>query len=367
MSVVLKLKKVTVVFLSIIGTVTVILCSDTLKQGVKTALSLCSGSVIPSLFLFTALALFIAKSYVSETLGKVFSILFRPILGLSAKESTAFLLSCLAGYPVGAKLLDSLYRDGKITRPKALKMLTFSVNAGPAFIVTAVGGVILKSTSDGLRLTLIHFTATLILGILVNILPDFKPKSQPTQHKKPVTKNSDEPNLIDLFVLSVAEAGQTMLNICTFIVFFGAVGYFLATSPIGYAEKLSAVIEVTSGLFNFTRTELPEISFFLGFGGISVIFQVLSTAKSIRPPIWLIVLSRFAHGIISAFLTVLAENLWPRSLSTGFYNVQPQGPIFYQTPLAGLSLIFLFVVLVAFCRKTKSSSPNHNLISINPR
>ena len=102
-------------------------------------------------------------------------------------------------------------------------------------------------------------------------------------------------------------------------------------------------------------------------GGISVIFQVLSTAKSIRPPIWLIVLSRFAHGIISALLTVFAENLWPRSLSTGFYNVQPQGPIFYQTPLAGLSLIFLFVVLVAFCRKTKSSSPNHNLISINPR
>ena len=283
MSVVLKLKKVTVVFLAIIGTVTVILCSDTLKQGVKTALSLCSGSVIPSLFLFTALALFIAKSYVSETLGKVFSILFRPILGLSAKESTAFLLSCLAGYPVGAKLLDSLYRDGKITRPKALKMLTFSVNAGPAFIVTAVGGVILKSTSDGLRLTLIHFTATLILGILVNILPDFKPKNQPTQHKKPVTKNSDEPNLIDLFVLSVAEAGQTMLNICIFIVFFGAVGYFLATSPIGYAEKLSAVIEVTSGLFNFTRTELPEISFFLGFGGISVIFQVLSTAKINSP------------------------------------------------------------------------------------
>ncbi len=357
MSFAVKVKKSIIIVSVLIGTVAVFICSDTLRAGVKSALSLCAGSVIPSLFLFTAITLFIAKSYVGRTLGKALSLIFKPTLGLNAEEATVFLLSAVAGYPVGAKLLDSLYCDGKISRAHAFKMLTFSVNAGPAFIVTAVGGGILISEGDGWRLLIIHLAATLILGIVMRFVPENRLGSKGAT-KKLATASDDESNLINIFVLSVAEAGQTMLSICIFVVFFGTLGSALATAPFHYSRAAGAVVEVTAGLHSFTRQDLPKIAFLLGFGGISVIFQVLSTAKTIRPPLWLIFSSRILHGVISALITVFAEKVFPRSLTTGVFNVQPQAPVFYQTPLAGLSLIFLFIITAAFFQNTKDGILN---------
>ena len=122
----LKLKKAILTVTVVTMTVAVLLFSTEIRQGVVRGLSLSAQSVIPSLFIFTAMSLFIIKSGLGQILGRLICPVTRPLLDLSADQSAVFLISMVAGYPVGAKLLNSLYLDGKISRGKALKMLNFS-------------------------------------------------------------------------------------------------------------------------------------------------------------------------------------------------------------------------------------------------
>ncbi len=343
----LKLKKAILTATTVGIAIAVLLFSNEIRQGVKNGLSLSACSVIPSLFIFTAISLFIIKSGAGQVLGRLISPVARPLLGLDADQSAVFLISTIAGYPVGGKLLNSLYIDGKISRGKALKMLTFSVNAGPAFIIVTVGQGFLKNGNDGSRLLICHLLATLILAIAVRLLPD-RLFSQETEIKKQTLSKNERSALSDIFVLSVLEAGKTMLNVTVFVVFFaGLIGGFSAFN-LANANYLTSLFEVTSGLSNLTRSQLPFAAFLLGFGGISVIFQVISSAESLRPKFTILLLSRLLHGGLSYALTIIFEIFLPRDLMTGTFNIQPDTATVHTSPFAALSLILLCIVMLFF-------------------
>ena len=356
----LKLKKAILTATTVGIAVAVLLFSNEIRQGVKNGLSLSAFSVIPSLFIFTAVSLFIIKSDAGQVLGKLISPVARPLLGLNADQSAVFLISTIAGYPVGAKLLNSLYLDGKISRGKALKMLNFSINAGPAFIVVTVGQGFLKNRSDGCRLLICHLLATFILAVAVRFLPD-RLFSQDTKSKKQTLLKTEGSALSDIFVLSVLEAGKTMLNVTIFVVFFaGLTGGF---SAFGFANtgRLTSLFEVTAGLSNLARSQLPFAAFLLGLGGISVIFQVISSAESLRPKFTILLLSRLLHGGLSYVLAVIFEAVLPRDLMTGTFNIQPDTATVHTSPFATLSLLLLLIVMLFFLGNTKNNRDTINL------
>lgn len=357
----LKLKKAILTAAAVTIAVAVLLFSNEIRQGVIRGLSLSAQSVIPSLFIFTAMSLFIIKSGAGQVLGRLICPVTRPLLDLNADQSSVFLISMVAGYPVGAKLLNSLYLDGKISRNKALKMLNVTINAGPAFIIVTVGEVFLKNRSDGYRLLICHLLATLILAIAVRFLPD-RLFSQDSKTKKQTLSKNQESALSDIFVLSVLEAGKTMLNVTIFVVFFaGLTGGFLAFDFTN-ANQLTSLFEVTTGLSNSTRSQLPFASFLLGFGGISVIFQVISSAENLRPKFAVLLLSRLLHGGLSYVLAVILEIFFPRDLMTGSFNIQPDTATVHTSPFATLSLLLLLIVMLFFLGNTKN-----NRDTINPR
>lgn len=354
----LKLKKAILTATAVGIAVAVLLFSNEIRQGVKNGLSLSAQSVIPSLFIFTAMSLFIIKSGAGQILGRLICPVTQPLLGLNADQSSVFLISMVAGYPVGAKLLNSLYLDGKISRGKALKMLNFSINAGPAFIIVTVGEGFLKTRGDGYRLLICHLLATLILAVAVRFLPD-RLFSNDAKSKKQTLLKSQGSALSDIFVLSVLEAGKTMLNVTIFVVFFaGLTGGF---SAFGFANtgRLTSLFEVTAGLSNITRSQLPFAAFLLGFGGISVIFQVISSAESLRPQITILLLSRLLHGGLSYALAKIFDFFLPRDLMTGTFNVQPATATVHTSPFATLSLLLLLIVMLFFLGSVKKKYELH--------
>ena len=356
----LKLKKAILTVVTVGIATSVLLFSNEIRQGVKNGLSLSALSVIPSLFIFTAISLFIIKSDAGQVLGGLISPLTRPLLGLNTDESAVFLISMVAGYPVGAKLLNSLYLDGKISRGKALKMLNFSINAGPAFIIVTVGEGFLNSRSDGVRLLICHLLATFILAVTVRFLPD-RLFSQETKTKKQTLIKREESALSDIFVLSVLEAGKTMLNVTIFVVFFAGLAGGFSAFGFTNTNRLTSLFEVTAGLSNITRSQLPFAAFLLGFGGVSVIFQVISSAESLRPQITILLLSRLLHGGLSYALTIIFEIFLPRDLMTGTFNIQPDTPAINTSPFAALSLLLLCVVMLFFLGSVKEKTNPINL------
>ena len=105
-------------------------------QAVRDGLALCTGSVIPALFPFLAVSglLTALDAGASPALGPL-----ARLLGCSRAGARAFLLGLTGSYPVGARTVAQLYRRGGISRREACRLLLFSNNCGPAFILVVAG------------------------------------------------------------------------------------------------------------------------------------------------------------------------------------------------------------------------------------
>ena len=348
MGIVLKLRKTALLLLSGAVAMCVLIFSKNIREGVAFGLSLCNERVIPSLFLFTAVALFISYSGSGAVLGRLLSPVTKLLFGLEGDTATTWILSTVSGYPVGAKLVGRLFENGSISRAKALKTLVFSINAGPAFIVTAVGVGTLSSASDGRRLLISHLLATVIMAAFTRFLPDRIFSKESSTSAKNGTQSPDLLCVSDALVQSVSDAGRTMLTVCTFVVFFGGVGGMLSALPQKIGDTLSQIFEVTVGVQGCTRSQLELVAFLLGFGGFSVIFQVKAAAGRLKPSLWLIFMSRLVHGSLSAVIIAIAEIIFPRTVDTGSFGTAPDGIALHTSPFAAAALMLLCAVLLIF-------------------
>ena len=311
--------------------------------GAKKGLTLCFSTIVPSLFLFCALSLFAAYSGVAKTLGKPLSPISKALFGLNGEEFSIFLLSLFSGYPVGAKLLSKTYENGGAGRKKALLMLGFCINAGPAFIVIAVGQIMLGSKADGYRLLLAHILSSFLLALF---LSPFLKRNWEEENRLPETQRSALP---DCFVKSVSDAANSIISVCAFVVLFSALGEIVSSLPlpISIAKWVRSLLEITVGINALNRKHLSLIAFLLGFSGVSVQFQAMAAAKNLEPRYSFIVLSRTIHGVLSSVWIEIMEKLWPRSLKTSV----PPGSV--SAALSGdvsasVALVLMGVVLAAF-------------------
>lgn len=117
--------------------------------GIKNGLMTSYCVLIPSLFPFLIISSFILKSNLSYYISKPLRGLTRILFKLPACTGATILLSLIGGYPIGAKLISILYDKQEITKSQAERMLCFCVNSGPAFLISAVGAIMLNSVKIG--------------------------------------------------------------------------------------------------------------------------------------------------------------------------------------------------------------------------
>lgn len=338
-----KLQKAATVFAAATLSFFMLIFSKAVQRGVAMGLDIAVTRIVPSLFLFTSAAIFLSKILADNRKTAV----KKDLVGASL---TTFLLSLVSGYPVGARLINGLYRDGAVTRKRAVKMCVYSTNAGPAFIISAVGERVLGSKSDGIRLFICLTIASMLLAIAVELLPS-RFWGVSNQNFGPfitrMPKASDNKRyLTDIFVESVMESGQTMLSICFFVIFFAGIGALLKEIPLPFSDAFCQLLEVTVGIKGCTRKTLEKAAFLMGFGGVSVIFQVAAAARDVRPPLKSILLGRMAHGALAAALVYCAEKLFPRSIQTGNFGGFSMNAVGSSGPLAAVAMMILAVVLL---------------------
>lgn len=264
-------------------------CTDGAAKG----LLLAGRVIIPSLFPFTACVLFIMKTGGLDLLG--FAAPFtKKVFHISPELFSVMLLSFIGGYPVGAKLLNEAVKSGRLSKKKAGIMLNYCVNAGPAFVILAVGGGILGSKETGSILLAAHITASLILSVFFG----FFIKREDT-FKGKATENSSS---ADNFVSAVSDAASAVFSVCAYVVFFSTVNEYVnyAAQKIPLLKYVSPLLEVTNAVTHMRNIII--ISFLLGFAGISIWCQILSVGKLIKINFAVFVLSRIAHGVISALI-----------------------------------------------------------------
>lgn len=342
---VVKLKKAALGIVSVGVGVGLMVFSEGVRSGVSSSIELCISTVIPSLFLFTALAVFLVKSGLTAAVGRLLDPVSRLVFGLSGEQFAVMLASFVSGYPVGARLVNELFSCGRATEREALRMLDFCVCGGPAFIVLAVGEATLGSRSDGFRLLIAHLLSAVFLAVVSRFFSRSSPRRTDGLSPAPCP-----PPISEAFTRSVTDAARSMFGVSAFVVAFGGLGGFLSSLeilPPAAVKTARALLEVTVGVGLFGRKQLELIAFLLGFGGISVHFQVLSSAAKLKVPYYRLFLSRTLHGALSAGLIMLMELVSPRVIDTVAGTSHPS-PGIHGSPAAVIALLTMGAVLIGY-------------------
>ncbi len=313
--------------------------SNIVRQGVINGLHACAFVLIPSLFPFMVLSGILSESRAADSLQKVLSPVMRHFFHLPACAACTVLMGMIGGYPVGAKMTAALLDQGRIDPKTAGRMLCFCVNAGPSFLISAVGAGLLGNLWAGFLLLCCQWISALTIGFLLGR------KSPAPMADRTVDKHQRQP-FSAAMVHGVQSGINGMLSVIGYVLLFSAV-IELLKAFVGTDNHLLSLaagfMEVTTGCIQAaSEKDLVSIGFFVSFSGLSVFFQSISFFKAAAPSFIPFFVSRFAHGLITAVLVRAGVSLFPQTAKAVFANFSyPLQPQFSSTPIVALLLLLL--------------------------
>ncbi len=280
--------------------------SDENASAVSKSLVFCKEILIPSLFPFLILSEIITSSGIASSFDSLTFGIFSRIFRISAPCSCAFLLGSVSGFPIGAKTAAELYQKGLCSKEEAERLIAYSNNASPSFIIAAVGGYMLSSIPLGILLYFTQICASIITGMII------RPQEMP-----PIThaKNEEYKGILCNIGPAIANASVSMLKICGSITAFSVVLSLIPHFISGYSEAMiKGIIDFSEGVLLIAQNcsspfDLSLISFFCGFSGLSVLFQVYSICSSAGLSMKYYLPGKLASALISAVLTFIAAML----------------------------------------------------------
>ena len=333
----------------------------------KNGLTLWATCVVPSLFPFFVITNLLSHTKVVSFTGKLLDKFMRPLFNVPGIGGFVFVMGLISGYPVGAKVVSDFRQEGLVTKDEGERMLAFTNNSGPLFILSSVGISLFGDTTTGLLLLCTHVLACITVGI---ILGKFSKKSdeafrakiifsqrnsthfiENSLHNKTTNRNNSVSNfsasksqnvtfknLGEVLGSSINNSISTILMIGGFVVIFSVIISILnQTHALDFLSKffnpilaflgfdlnfakplLSGILELTNGVNLISSIHIKAISqnivlcaFLLGFGGFSVLLQVFSIVAKTDLSMKKYFIGKFMQGIFAAIYTFLALKFMP--------------------------------------------------------
>lgn len=266
-------------------------------ESIMSSLSLAVRRVVPSLFVFSALAALFARIGLFTRAGRL-----GRLFGLSPACTAVALCGLLCGFPASAVCAHALWESGEADAGEMRAVLPFCSNAGMAFVVGAVGNGMLGSRRVGYMLFLMQTVLSIVFILLFC-------RSKSAAAMLPVRAKKE--SLSHALVASVSAAGGAMLAVCAFIAFFGAAADMICLVFPSVPPLLRAVIcsffEISRGCAEFSgAAELSPllryvgVAFALGFSGVSVACQISERAGEISLSVLPYLAKKLVFGLAMA-------------------------------------------------------------------
>ena len=342
--------------------VALLVFSGPASDAIGKSMEVCGSVLIPSLFPFMVFSIFVVKSGLSEILSRFSEPVTRLLFQLPGCTAAAITAGFLGGYPAAAQSIAALLESGRISPAQAERMSRFCLCAGPAFVLSAVGGRMLGSTQTGLLLYAAQLIAALSIGI---IEARFVP---PEDKKKNAAAPCEPPLPLSAALIQSVEAGvQSLLKLCAAACLCGVLSALLSGAGITGAftalldrTGLLAVsaalpdilLEVTDGCRAAVRAGAYPVllcSLALSWGGLCIHLQIFSALGTLKIRKGRFYLFRLLQTLLSALVTVLLLRLFPSTAAPVFSTLrQPpeispgQNGIWAFLALVAMSVVFLF-------------------------
>lgn len=137
--IVISIRKYFFTVLFLIFTLSLILFSASNLEAAKNGLVLWANSVLPTLFPFFIATELLCKTNFTQILGKFLNKFMKPVFNVPGESAIAIIMGILSGYPVGAKVVCNLYENKICSKSEAERLIAFTNNSGPIFILGSVG------------------------------------------------------------------------------------------------------------------------------------------------------------------------------------------------------------------------------------
>ena len=102
-------------------------------------LTLWATCIVPSLFPFFVITNLLSQTKVVLFTGKLLDRIMRPLFNVPGIGGFAFVMGLISGYPVGAKVVADFRENKLVTKDEGERLLAFTNNSGPLFILSSVG------------------------------------------------------------------------------------------------------------------------------------------------------------------------------------------------------------------------------------
>lgn len=285
-----------------LGMLALILDGRTAIEGARQGIGLCLRTVIPSLFPFFVLSILLTSSLLGSSL-----IVLRPLgrlFGMPEGAESLLIPAFLGGYPVGAQNVAAAFRNGRLTKPEAERLLSFCSNAGPAFLFGMAASMFPRRWMAW-ALWGIHIAGALFASLMI-----------PEKSTAPVRLTKTSPHSPSS---ALNTAIQVMATVCGWVVLFRVLLAFLKRwifwiLPTAVQVAITGILELSNGCCELLS--VPDVSArfcicsgLLAFGGLCVTMQTVSvTAGLSMKPYFL---GKLLQTLFSLALAVLmAYGVW---------------------------------------------------------
>jgi hypothetical protein len=198
------------------------------------------------------------------------------LCGMAKGSAGFFLVGILGGYPVGAKCIADGWRDGRISKQEATRLLGFCSNAGPSFIF-GMAGALFASGWISWALWGIQIISATIVGCL---LPGRSSDRIAVSPVNPLTL----PQAVD-------GACKSMAGVCGWVILFRAFvqlldKWLLWGFPLELRLFLKCILELSNGCCELMKLPSEPMRFLLctvslSLGGLCVAMQTGSVVKDL--------------------------------------------------------------------------------------
>ncbi len=265
----------------------------------------------------------------------------KPLFNIRGEGAFAFVMGIISGYPIGAKIASNFRQNNICSKEECERLLSFTNNSGPLFIIGTVGSLMFKNTTIGILLFITHLLACITVGFIFRYWKKdkdtFLSNTNSTSFHA-TRKSASFSNLGEILADSITSSISTILLIGGFVVIFSSIISILKASGLLNSLTIlcspvfqflnidtsfisgifTGILEITNGISTISTISCKKLSlniiftaFLLGFGGISILLQVWSitskTDLSIKPYVY----GKLLQGLLASFYTYVFMNIFP--------------------------------------------------------
>lgn len=279
---------------------------NAMSNGILRGIRLCVTTIVPSVFPFMILSSMMIGYSVFENIRSL-SMPFERLFHINKNGLTAFLCGTFCGFPLGAKCAREAYECGYLTKDECERLICFSSNASPAFLICGIGKL-RSGTVEGIYLYLVMILSAIAVGVLLG-------RKRTPHHAQAFSKKNSFS-----FTDAVEHAGLATLNVCSYLLLFSSlIGILEVLFPKNawMSSFILPWLEIGSATSFLSKAKIPSLfsrsltAFSISFGGLSVHLQSAGLLRGTDISMKKYYISKTLQGIISftiVFLIGLAFN-----------------------------------------------------------